>query len=66
MEGSGRGHLRYYPDICLEGLGKTTKNLNHESRSPGRHSNPGPPEYEAGVLTSQPRRSVAILTLSNF
>jgi hypothetical protein len=38
---------------------------NHEnpqdSRSPGRDFNPGPPDYEAGVLTNRPRRSVYML-----
>jgi hypothetical protein len=43
-------NLRYYPGICLEGLRKTTKNLTQDNRSPGRDLNPGPPEYEAGVL----------------
>jgi hypothetical protein len=34
--GGGRGIiLRYYPGIRLEGLRKTTKNFNHDSRSPG-------------------------------
>jgi hypothetical protein len=28
------------------------------SRSTGRELNPRPPEYDAGVLTTQPRRSV--------
>jgi hypothetical protein len=37
---------------------KTTKNLNQDSRSPGRDSNSGPPEYEAGMLTTQPRSSL--------
>jgi hypothetical protein len=34
------------------------KILNEDSRSPGRDLNPGPLEYEAGVLSTQPRRSV--------
>jgi hypothetical protein len=51
-------NFRYYLGICLEGLRKTTKNLSQVSRSPGRDLNPGPPEYEAGVLTTRPRRSV--------
>jgi hypothetical protein len=51
--------LRYYPVICLEGLRKTTKNLSQDRRSLGRDLNPGPPEYEAGVLTTRPRRSVS-------
>jgi hypothetical protein len=34
------------------------ENLNQDSQSPGRDFNPAPAEYEAGVLTSGPRRSV--------
>jgi hypothetical protein len=50
--GSVRGLiLRYYPGIRLEGLRKNTENLNQDSRSPG--SDPGPPEYEAGVASLQ-------------
>jgi hypothetical protein len=52
-------NLRYSPVICLEGLRKNTKNLSQDSRCPGRDLNLGPPEYEAGVLTTRPRRSVA-------
>jgi hypothetical protein len=37
-----------------------TKNLSQDSRSPGRDLKPGPPEYEAGVLTTRPRRSVPL------
>jgi hypothetical protein len=44
MEGSGRGIiLRFYSAISLEGLGKPTKNLSHDSRSPGRNLNTGSP-----------------------
>jgi hypothetical protein len=58
VEGSGRGLiLRYYPSICL-GSEKTHENLSQDSQSPGRDFNPGPPEYEAGVLTARTRRSV--------
>jgi hypothetical protein len=61
-EGCGRKrswtNSRYYPGICLEGLRKTMKNLSQDSRSPGRDLNPGPLEYEAGVVTTRPRRSV--------
>jgi hypothetical protein len=49
--------LRYYQVICLEGLRKTMKPLRQDSQSPGRDLNPGLPEYEAGVLTTRPRRS---------
>jgi hypothetical protein len=51
-------NIRYCPGICLEGLTEATNNLNQISRSPGRDFNPEPPEYEAGVVTTGPRRSV--------
>jgi hypothetical protein len=54
-------NLWYYPGICLEGLRKTMKNLSQNSRCPNRYLNPGPPEYEAGVLTTQPRGLVTAL-----
>jgi hypothetical protein len=38
-----------YSGICLEGMRKTTKKLN---QLPGRDLKPGPPEYEAGLLTA--------------
>jgi hypothetical protein len=44
--------------ICQEGLIKASKDLSQDSRSPGRDSKPGPFKYEAGVLTTPPRRSV--------
>jgi hypothetical protein len=47
-------YSRCYPGIYLEGLLKTTKNHGQDSRSPGRDLNPGPLEYEAGVLTTRP------------
>jgi hypothetical protein len=31
------------------------KNLSQDSWFPGRDLNPGPPEYETGVLTTRPR-----------
>jgi hypothetical protein len=37
------------------------KNLSQDSRCPGRDFNPGPPEYEAGVLITRPRRLVFVL-----
>jgi hypothetical protein len=58
-EGSSCGlMLKYYPRIFPQGPRKTTENLGHDSRSPGREWNPGPPEYEAGMLATRPRRSV--------
>jgi hypothetical protein len=47
--------LRYYNGICLEGPRKTAKTLSLDSQSPGLDLNPGPPEYKAKVLTTQPR-----------
>jgi hypothetical protein len=43
----------------LEILRKTTKTSNREKRCPGQDLNPCPPEYVV-VLTTRPRRSVAI------
>jgi hypothetical protein len=58
MAGSERSQiLRYYSRICLDRLGKTTKVLIQDSRSPGRHLKPKPPEHEAGVLTTEPQPS---------
>jgi hypothetical protein len=34
------------------------KSLRQDNRSPGRYVNPESPEYEAGVLITQPQRSV--------
>jgi hypothetical protein len=42
----------YYPGIRLDRLRKITKTLCQDSRSLGQDSNPGPPEYEVGVLTT--------------
>jgi hypothetical protein len=47
--------------ITWRGLRKTAKtNLGQDSRSPGRDFNQGPPEYEAGVLTTRPRPSTVL------
>jgi hypothetical protein len=45
--------------LCLEGQRKlrTTNNLRQDSLSTGRHPNPGPPEYAAGVLSTRLRCS---------
>jgi hypothetical protein len=45
--------LRYYPGIRLEGLRKTTESLSLDNRSLHQELNPGPPKYEAGVLTTR-------------
>lgn len=43
-----------------EGIKKNTENLSQDSRSLRRDLKPGHPEYERGVLTTRPKRSVAI------
>jgi hypothetical protein len=50
--------LRYYPGIRLDGLRKTTKTSIRIGGRRGRDLNPGPPEYEAGVLPTRPLRYV--------
>jgi hypothetical protein len=42
------------------GAEENHENFSQDSWSPGRDLNPGPPEYEAGMLTTLPRRSVAV------
>jgi hypothetical protein len=37
------------------------KNLSQDSRPPGQYLNPGPTEYEAGVLTNRLRRLVMVV-----
>jgi hypothetical protein len=56
----GSGHdliLRYYPGIRLEGLSKTTKQLDLDIRSPG-------PRFERG--TSPIRRNENLYILSSY
>jgi hypothetical protein len=66
MEGSCSSLiLRYYPDIYLEGLRKTTKYLSMDSMSLGRDLNLGHSEYEAGVLTTDLDVRYIIVTLSS-
>jgi hypothetical protein len=55
-------HLKVLFQNSPVGTEKTHENLNQYSRSPGRDLNPGPSEYEAGVLTTRPRHSGFILT----
>jgi hypothetical protein len=58
VEGSVRGILSgTIPAFACRDRGKPS-NPRHDSRSPGRVSNTGHPEYEAEVLTTRPRRSV--------
>jgi hypothetical protein len=63
----GYGRTLSWPNFTLvswhspEGLREITKNLSRDSRSPDRDLKPRLPEYEAGVLTTQPRRSVILV-----
>ena len=41
---------KYYPDICVEKLGKTTKTLCEDGKSPGRDLDQRPPENTSTVL----------------
>jgi hypothetical protein len=66
VKGKGRGLiLRYYPGICLEGLRKQRKTCQ-DRRSSGPDLNLEHPEYEAGVLTTRPRRSVVDVNQSKI
>lgn len=51
-------NLRYYIDVCLNGLRKATKTLCHENRPARRGLNPKPVVYDAEMLTTRPRSSV--------
>jgi hypothetical protein len=59
-------NLKYYAGILLEELKKTTKNLSQVSPSKDWDLNLEPPEYEAGVLTAQPQRSVTFAVVEGF
>jgi hypothetical protein len=54
-------NLKHYLSLYLEGVRKTTKNLSQDNRSPGQDLNPGPSEYEAGVLNVTVVCHIAIL-----
>jgi hypothetical protein len=61
LEVGGRGlSFKLLSSIRLEERKENTKILSQDNRSPGRDLNPVPPEYEAGVLTTRPRRSVYV------
>jgi hypothetical protein len=57
-DGSGRDLFYCTIHIFLEGLGKTTRNINQDSWSSSRDLKLEPPKYETWVLNTQPRRSV--------
>jgi hypothetical protein len=51
------------PETFPERLSNTTKTLSQDSRSPCRHLNPGPPDYEAGLLSTGALQTVQWLAL---
>jgi hypothetical protein len=53
-------NLRRYLCFGIMVLRKTTKNIIKDKRSVNRYLNPGPPEYEIGILATQPRRSLTL------
>jgi hypothetical protein len=40
---------------------ESRENIRQDSRSAGRDLNPGPPDYEAGMFLTRPRRSATAL-----
>jgi hypothetical protein len=63
MNGKGFGRKQSWPNfkiLCLRSPGGNEEyheNFNQHRRSNGQDLNPGPPEYEAGVLMTWPRHS---------
>jgi hypothetical protein len=59
FEGSGCDLFTFSSRNCFEGLMKTVEILlSHDIIPLGREPDPGPTDYDAGVLTNQPRLSV--------
>jgi hypothetical protein len=58
-------NFRHYRGICLDKLRKTT-NKCQDNRSPRRDLNRGPLKYEAGLLTTRPRRSVCTPSWNSY
>lgn len=44
----------------LEGLRNNKENLSQDIRSSAQNVNPQPLEYKAGMITTQPRRSLRV------
>jgi hypothetical protein len=51
VEGSGRGLIQGTMRHLPGGTDENHENLSQDSRSPALDLNPGPPEYETGVVT---------------
>jgi hypothetical protein len=62
FKGYGRkrswSYERYYPSICMEGPIKHKRNLSQDNWSLDQDLNPGPLEYEVGLITNQPQCSI--------
>jgi hypothetical protein len=54
-------NLRYYHDICSEGLKKTKKNLNQDSRYRERDSNRAPLQFKSRTLQLKGTFSVEVV-----
>jgi hypothetical protein len=64
FERSVHGPIEYYPNICMEGLRKITKNLSQDSRYPSQDSNEASPEYKpTALLLDQPIRFDRVINL---
>jgi hypothetical protein len=58
VEESDGGILEGVSRHLVEGIEKNRNNISEVSQSLGRYMNSGLPEYEARMLTTQPRRLV--------
>jgi hypothetical protein len=47
-------NLKYYPDNCLKGLRKATKNVSSDTRYPNRDSNRTTTEFKLEALPMEP------------
>jgi hypothetical protein len=54
--------LTYYTGIRPKELRKTMRNLGQDNRSSDRDFNPGPPNYEAGMIPARPQHSVIYIS----
>jgi hypothetical protein len=67
LEGSGRNLISTFsPALSWTDWGKPRHILSQGSRTSSWGLNPGPPQYEAGVLTTRPRRSVVYLWVTAY
>jgi hypothetical protein len=53
LEGSGHGIFKVLSWHSTAGTEENHKNFSQDGWSMGKDLNPGPPEYELGVLTTQ-------------